>query len=531
MSRRPLPCVLVALLALSLPTLARASLVTSMDTDALVELSTVIVRGEVTSVVTGPDEDGALYTWVSVRVEESLRGGTGRESITLRMPGGHWQGRVSRVLGSPDFRVGERVVVFARPTGTGPLTITGLFQGKLRIEGDAGEERALRDEGRGARVVERLARSVPPTSEPLEPFLARVRDLTRLHPGPVSSAAIQDARPPTTAEEPPAFTLLNPILPFRWFEPDIGAPVSLLFNAVGAPVSATDAQGGFDAALVHWTDVTGSSVVLADGGSTAQACRVFFDGSVISHGDPCGQIPVFDAVGCSGVLAITGISGFTLESKTLNGVGFLRMTEADIVFNADTECFYGGPDGPLNYEEVLGHEMGHVLGLGHACGDEFSPVCSPGSEADDALMRAFAHGGGRGGAPRADDIDGVRFLYPPAGFVDAFLNQESFTTGEAHSLRADLNGTAISDIYVLLVLPDGNLVSIAPGFPINALVPAASAAQLGFALDVPLFDHVFTGAEGAGTYTWVVLLVSAGADPTQQGNWLGFDLAAFDFAP
>ena len=48
---------------------------------------------------------------------------------------------------------------------------------------------------------------------------------------------------------------------------------------------------------------------------------------------------------------------------------------------------------------------------------------------------------------------------------------------------------------------------------------------------VPLFTHVFTGDEPSGSYVWVVLLVQAGGNPTQTLDWLGYDVATFDFVP
>jgi hypothetical protein len=115
--------------------------------------------------------------------------------------------------------------------------------------------------------------------------------------------------------------------------------------------------------------------------------------------------------------------------------------------------------------------------------------------------------------------------------VDAFLNQETFTAGETHTLSADLNGTATADFYVLLVLPDGSFLSLAPGLPVNALVPASTGVPLGFVTDVPLFSYVFTGEEALGTYYWVTLLVRAGASPTQPLDWLSYDVVPFDVVP
>lgn len=96
-----------------------------MDLPTLVRLSVVVVRGEVEAIATAPDErDRWIETWVTLRIEEGLKGAADGDRLTLRLPGGAWGERRSLVFGVPGFEVGERVVVFAAPTpdrdGRGP---------------------------------------------------------------------------------------------------------------------------------------------------------------------------------------------------------------------------------------------------------------------------------------------------------------------------------------------------------------------------------------------------------------------------
>jgi hypothetical protein len=503
-------------------------MVTYLDTEGLVRLSPVIVRGEVDSIVSRSDAGHAeIHTDVTIRVLESLRGAAGRDRIVLQLPGGSVDGYRSFVLGSPRFSTGEHVLVFAQPTRRGALTVTGLFQGKFRIESQGGIDVAVQEGAGEAGVVVRRGQTRESERRPLGELLERVRELVE-GTAPPPAAPLATATPADAAASPELGFTLHPIIPLRWFEPDSGIPVTMMFNPAQAPTSVPGgARPQFEAATRNWTDVSGATIVMRDGGDTSAGCFRRDGVSAISHGDLCGQFPDFDPVTCSGVLAVTGVANFSLESTVVNGVSFLRFGEEDIVVNGGTDCFFSTPG---NYGEVIGHEMGHVTGLGHSCGDPFSPDCATHPLADAALMNAFAHGDGRGPTPQKGDINGLRFIYPPPGFVDARLNGTTFTTGQTLSLTADLNGTSNADVYVFVTLPGGGFFALGASAP-NVLVPVARSVPLRFAIDVPLFSQTFTGSEAPGNYAWYVLLVRPGLSPTQAANWLAFDSAPYTFTP
>jgi hypothetical protein len=507
---------------------AHASVVTYMDTETLVRLSPVIVRGEVESIVSRSDAAYTqFHTDVTVRVHEWLKGAAGRDRVTVRLIGGSVDGHQSFAHGSPGFRKGERVLLFLQRTKGGALTVAGLYQGKFRIETEGGREVGIQEGSGDTGVVLRRGQGRERPRRALTELLEQVRQLAPRYPAPPAAPGAAEG----TAEVGPAADLgftLRPLIPLRWFEPDSGLPVTMMFNPTGAPaVVPGGARPQFAASGAAWTNVLGSTIVMADGGDTAANCWRRDNVNAVSHGDPCNQFPDFDPVTCSGVLAVTAVANLGIETRTVNGQTFLRFKEQDIVINGGTDCFFSDPG---NYGEVVVHEIGHVTGLGHSCGDAFTPACVPGTISDDATMRALAHGDGRGATPHAGDINGLRFMYPPPGFIDAKLNGSAFSTGQAMSLTADLNGTDRADLYVILGLPGGSFIALGASAP-NTLAPLASNLQLGFAVDAPLFNLTFAGSEPAGSYYWVTLLVRPGTSPLTSANWLSSDVLSFTFTP
>jgi hypothetical protein len=507
---------------------AVASVVTQMDLETLVRQSVVIVRGEVESVVSRTDGI-TINTYVTVRIDEGLKGAQGLARVTLKELGGRVGDQILVVPGVPEFQLGERVLIFAEPLKTGELTVIGLFQGKHRIELVNGVEVAVQGAaGEGAMTVGGSAAAAP-ARQLLSDLLDRVRQLVSQHSD--SESLWQPAAPPVGEEVViPRFTLEGSP-PARWFEPDAGAAVTYLFNPTGAPtVVPGGARPAFVAALAAWTAVPGTSLKLADGGDTASQCLNPSgpDGvNSVSHNDPCDQMPSFNSASCSGVLGLGGFTSTFGQTTTINGVTFHKIVDGDVILNSGADCFWAGPG---NYAEVVGHELGHSVGLGHSCGDASSPSCAGNPVLDDALMRAFIHGDGRGADPRADDQGAIHSVYQ---YLQAFLNQAAFTSGQTVHLTVSGNLTTASDAYVAVFLPGGPFFTFGPGLILsapNTIIPFATAIpSIGSFTDIPVVTHLFSGTEAPGLYRFSVAFTPPGVSPLVAQ--LGMHSVSFTFTP
>src|SRR5262249_59904321 len=77
-----------------------------------------------------------------------------------------------------------------------------------------------------------------------------------------------------------------------------------------------------------------------------------------------------------GLLAYTIAWGTTASTGDFKGRTYVRITESDVVTNSGIACFFqGDPCAGADAEELLAHELGHSLGLGHSCDDAASGSC------------------------------------------------------------------------------------------------------------------------------------------------------------
>lgn len=441
LSRRALYSSVTALLFAATLTgpLAATSYVQVSD-EALVDESPLAVVARVTAVdrsVVVEDRSGSnLVIEYVLEVEDRLKGDAPGRVLRMRLPGGVTpEGVGLKIFGMPIFRVGERALLFLEPDGHGAWRPSHLLLGAFRevragerslavrnlseatevSKGDAGIETApgsdrLRDFDAFARWVAARGAGARPEAEYLVGHLdgQLLRQITGRY---------------TLFEDDDGFNL-------RWFDFDTAGNVAWKAYSTGQQGVSGGGYAQFQSALQAWNAEAITPIDYRYDGKTSSTNGLeTYDGvNTIVFNDPTSILPAFNCAS-GGVLAL---GGPWYESATTNfrGRPFHRIVSADIVTNSGLACFFAAsPSAGKAAEELFGHELGHTLGLGHACGDEGPDPGCANALFDDALMRAFIHDDQRGARLAPDDRAGIRELYSqvPAAPVRLTATPQSTT--------------------------------------------------------------------------------------------------------
>jgi len=142
-------CLAVAILALGIigASVATGTTVQKFSLQDLTKKSSAIVMAKVEDSYARREADGEIYTYVTLRVLDSMKGMKGETSVTIRQIGGRVDNLESIVPGTPSFRKDEQVVLFltARDVAGYPW-VMGLQQGKYSVVTDEKGGKSVRNE-------------------------------------------------------------------------------------------------------------------------------------------------------------------------------------------------------------------------------------------------------------------------------------------------------------------------------------------------------------------------------------------------
>lgn len=429
---------LCAALALSAPW-AQAMTYAPMSDEDLLEQSEIVVAGRIVeaAAVRGRELDRTEYT---LAVDEVIKGSAGA-TVKFDLPGAinPSTARALIVPGMPRFAEGEDVMLFLERGSGGRYTLSQFALGRFSlVEASDGEKLWARDLS-GVDVIGGVPDPFSRQHRNAQKFSQWLRERVS---GRIGDAGYWSAASGFFRSK---YALTSPAA--RWAEFDRNQTVPVYAGTAGQTGLPGGGYSDLQTAIDAWNNDSGSNIRFVYAGTSSAAGGTGAADGVtqVIFNDPYNEIAgVFDCLR-GGIGAIGQWRG--MGAQTYKGRSYSVITEGDIVLQDGVSCLLDDRR-KNNAPEILAHELGHVLGLDHSCGDGLLAVCESGSAADDALMRPTLHADGRGARLSADDRAAVAYLYDASSSAGS-----SSTTGSAAGdTGASSGGGALSPLLLLGLL-------------------------------------------------------------------------------
>lgn len=465
----------LVIFAVSVGTFATTAIVPT-DEQMVVE-SRAIVTGRVADIFSSVDSTTDLvYTYIRLDVNTVLKGNIVSQQIVLKELGGETANDGTLVFGMPKFEVGRDVLLYLSSWQDGALRVHQGFLGKFDINRDpaTGREMVERQaEGQDVVVIAGSKNNGTNQSD-LDSYVRVIGQLTKANAKkmlkfeqnfyantPLLAEPIEFSSKHGAGDFTPLWALLNPSSPARWFEADSNQPIVFYVNPAGAP-SFVQVQADIQAAMDAWSNA-GASIKVNYGGTTSGCGVLEADGANTISFNNCDNY-FSPSQSCSGLLAVSGIIRYSPSQTTLiGGTRYAKAIESNMSFNPYGLCNFSNR---CEIQEVLTHEMGHALGLGHT-GD------------GNATMYPYAHFDNRCGSLMADDIQGIRAVYPGGAsggqlkIMTSELPDVTVNSDYSENLEASGGAGGYSWSVVSGVMPSGTRISLS-GFVYGRAVAAGT---------------------------------------------------------
>lgn len=167
-------------LVLAATTAVSASTFVAISQDELVRQADAVVQGRIAKVSQFWNAEGTMiYSEALVEVQERLVGDTAG-IIVLRTFGGTVGSYTVEAHGFPEFRQGERTIVFLKALEDGAYEVLGYRQGQFRVMRDrTGKALAVPMVEDGVAYLDAQGRGLARKIQPLDTFKAQLRESAR----------------------------------------------------------------------------------------------------------------------------------------------------------------------------------------------------------------------------------------------------------------------------------------------------------------------------------------------------------------